>query len=120
MATRRRLDARKERRRREQAVDRTGTGPRFEDIRATLLPLKQWSTTPADVAKREEEMNAWIRTAAPSDGVIDFDAVLRDPADPLLLNPAYDSGDHLYPDDAGYEAMNVNAISLEMLLPKPR
>ena len=58
--------------------------------------------------------------SGPFDGVIDFDAVLRDPADPLLLNPAYDSGDHLYPDDAGYEAMNVNAISLEMLLPKPR
>jgi lysophospholipase L1-like esterase len=37
--------------------------------------------------------------------VIDFDRAMRDPADRLRLNPAYDSGDHLHPNDAGMAAM---------------
>ena len=40
---------------------------------------------------------------------------MRDPADPLALNPAYNSGDDLHPNDAGYQAM-ANAISLRVLL----
>jgi lysophospholipase L1-like esterase len=43
---------------------------------------------------------------------------MRDPADPLRLNPAYDPGDHLHPNDAGYQAM-ADAINLDMLLPRP-
>jgi lysophospholipase L1-like esterase len=39
------------------------------------------------------------------DAVVDFDAVLRDPAHPARLLPAYDSGDNLHPNDAGYQAM---------------
>ena len=64
-----------------------------------------------------QAVNAWIRTSGAFDGVIDFDAVVRDPADPLRLNPAYDSGDHLHPDDAGYQAM-ADAVNPEMLLPQ--
>jgi lysophospholipase L1-like esterase len=41
---------------------------------------------------------------------------MRDPANPLRLNPAYDSGDQLHPNDAGYQAM-ADAIDLDMLLP---
>jgi lysophospholipase L1-like esterase len=37
--------------------------------------------------------------------VIDFDQVIRDPAAPGRFLPAYDSGDHLHPNDAGYKAM---------------
>ena len=44
---------------------------------------------------------------------------MRDPADPLRLKPGYDSGDHLHPNDAGYQAM-ADAIDLSMLLPRPR
>src|SRR5205807_154813 len=66
-----------------------------------------------------EAVNTWIRTSGAFDGVIDFDAVMRDPANPLRLNPAYDSGDHLHPNDAGYQAM-ADAINLDMLLPRPR
>jgi len=47
--------------------------------------------------------------------VIDFDAVLRDPADPLALNPKYDSGDHLHPNKAGHAAMAA-AVDLKELL----
>jgi lysophospholipase L1-like esterase len=86
---------------------------------ATLLPYQGAGYySPAGEAVREA-VNAWIRTSGAFDGVIDFDAVMRDPADPLRLDPAYDSGDHLHPDDAGYQAM-ADAINLDMLLPPPR
>jgi lysophospholipase L1-like esterase len=52
-----------------------------------------------------QQLNAWIRTAGAFDAVVDFDAVLRDPAHPRRLRPAFDSGDHLHPGDAGYRAM---------------
>ena len=45
--------------------------------------------------------------------MIDFDAILRDPSDPTRLLPLYDSGDHLHPNDLGYEAMG-NAIDLRL------
>ncbi|HVJ06943.1 MAG TPA: SGNH/GDSL hydrolase family protein [Acidisarcina sp.] len=56
-------------------------------------------------------LNQWIRTSGVFDGVVDFDKVVRDPANPLMLLPAYDSHDHLHPNDAGYSAMG-NAIDL--------
>jgi lysophospholipase L1-like esterase len=52
-----------------------------------------------------KEVNDWIRSQNVSDGVVDFDAALRDPADPSRLLPAFDSGDHLHPSSAGYQAM---------------
>ena len=74
---------------------------------ATILPF-QGDTfgfySPENERKRQE-LNAWIRRGREYDGVIDFDAVMRDPAQPLRLNPAYDSGDHLHPNDAGMAAM---------------
>ena len=50
-------------------------------------------------------VNQWIRTAGNFDGVIDFDAVVRDPTHPDQLLPAFDCGDHLHPSPAGYKAM---------------
>ncbi len=47
------------------------------------------------------------------DGVIDLDAAVRDPANPTTLLPAYDTGDHLHLNPAGYEAM-ANAIDLKL------
>ncbi len=86
---------------------------------ATLPPFRgAGDYTAAGEAKREA-VDHWIRTSGAFDGVIDFDAVMRDPADPLMLNPAYDSGDHLHPNDLGYQVM-ADAISLQMLLPGPR
>ena len=83
---------------------------------ATLLPFRgAGDYTAAGEAKREA-VDTWIRRSGAFDGVIDFDAVMRDPADPFLLNPAYDSGDHLHPNDLGYQVM-ADAISLQMLLP---
>jgi lysophospholipase L1-like esterase len=83
---------------------------------ATLLPFQGAGYYSAAREATREAVNHWIRTSGAFDGVIDFDKVMRDPADPLRLNPWYDSGDHLHPNDAGYQAM-ANAIDLAMLLP---
>jgi lysophospholipase L1-like esterase len=58
-------------------------------------------------------VNAWIRAPGHFDAVIDFDAVVRDPAHPDHLLPALDCGDHLHPSPAGYRAMG-SAIPLEL------
>jgi lysophospholipase L1-like esterase len=55
-----------------------------------------------------------IRTSGAFDGVIDFAKAVQNPFDPLYFNPAYNSGDNLHPNDAGYEAMG-NAIDLSLL-----
>ena len=91
---------------------------------ATLTPFEGASYyTPAGEAQREA-FNAWIRTSGAFDGVVDFDKAVRDPNNPLQLNPKYDTGGgHLHPNDLGYEAMG-NAINLAMIehhytCPKP-
>jgi len=84
-------------------------------VGATLLPFQGADFYTAAREATREAVNAWIRTAGAFDAVIDFDAVMRDPASPLSLRPAYSSPDHLHPNDAGYRAMAA-AISLPMLL----
>lgn len=65
------------------------------------------------------QTNDWIRSQHLSDGVIDFDAITRDPANPNQLNPAYNApGDKLHPDPTGYAAM-ANGINLSQLA-RPR
>lgn len=58
---------------------------------------------------------SWIRTSGAFGGVIDFAVATADPADPTALDPAFDSGDHLHPNDAGTQA-TANAIDLRALL----
>lgn len=59
--------------------------------------------------------HSWIRSSGAFDSVIDFARVLADPGDPDLMNPVYDSGDHLHPTDAGYITMG-DAVNLGMLI----
>jgi lysophospholipase L1-like esterase len=68
--------------------------------------------TPEKEAKRLA-VNDWIRTSGAFDGIIDFERVLGDPGRPSAMNPAYDSGDHLHPNDAGYRAMG-ESIDLKL------
>jgi lysophospholipase L1-like esterase len=65
----------------------------------------------ADNAARQQ-VNAWILTPGHFDGVVDMDKAMRGAANPLELNPAFDSGDHLHPGPVGYKAMG-DAIPLE-------
>jgi lysophospholipase L1-like esterase len=56
-------------------------------------------------------VNDWIRKPGNFDASIDFEAVTRDPANPKQIRPAFNNGDHLHPNDAGYKAM-AEAIDL--------
>jgi lysophospholipase L1-like esterase len=58
-------------------------------------------------------INAWIRTSGAFDGLIDFDRIVADPAHPSAMAAAYDSGDHLHPNDEGYKAMG-ESIDLKL------
>ena len=62
---------------------------------------------------KRKALNEWIRTGKAFDGVIDFDKAVRDPDHPDRILPAYDSGDHLHPSDAGYKAM-ADSIDLKL------
>jgi len=83
---------------------------------ATLTPFE--GTVFAGYFSPEKEvkrkaLNEWIRTSKSFDGVIDFDKAVRDPNHPDRVLPAYDSGDHLHPGDAGYKAM-ADVIDLSL------
>lgn len=62
-----------------------------------------------------QAVNQFIRTGHLYDSVLDFDQVLRDPSNPTQLLPAYDSGDHVHPNDAGYQAI-ADSIDLTKFL----
>ncbi|MBY8878844.1 SGNH/GDSL hydrolase family protein [Actinacidiphila acidipaludis] len=71
----------------------------------TILPFEGWGTYDASEEAARQGVNDWIRTSGVFDAVVDFDAAIRDPADPHRMLPRYDSGDHLHPGDVGYQAM---------------
>jgi lysophospholipase L1-like esterase len=86
-------------------------------IGATMLPFKASYEAPADFAKAEavrKAVNQWILTSGQCDAVEDFARAVADPADPQQLNPAYNSGDSLHPNDAGYQAIAA-AVNLSDL-----
>jgi lysophospholipase L1-like esterase len=91
-------------------------------IGATLTPFEdafkgapfEGYYSPAKEQKRQA-INAWIRNSGEFDGVIDFDAAARDPNHPTRILPSFDSGDHLHPQDTGYQAM-ADSIDLGILL----
>jgi len=83
---------------------------------ATLTPFEgaaYW--TPEGEAKRQA-LNEWIRTGGAYDAVLDFAAVVQDPARPTKSRPEYDSGDHLHRSSAAYAAM-ANSIELGLFRP---
>ncbi len=80
---------------------------------ATLTPYGGAFYYCAKGEQVREAVNNWIRTSGVFDGVIDFDKITRDPANPNRYNPEYDSGDHLHPNDAGYKAM-ADGIDLKL------
>ncbi|MGB2714028.1 MAG: SGNH/GDSL hydrolase family protein [Vicinamibacterales bacterium] len=82
----------------------------------TLNPLEGYPFPgfwTADLEEKRQAINRWIRTSHAYDAVIDFDQVLRDPSHPSRLLPEYDSGDHVHPNDIGYQVM-ADAIDLSL------
>jgi lysophospholipase L1-like esterase len=74
------------------------TNPPFENSAFAGLVAAFYSS---ERETARQKVNDWIRSSGEFDGVVDLDAVLRDPSRPTQLLPAYDSGDHLHPNNAG-------------------
>jgi len=99
-----------------QLIERAHTRGGIRIYGATLTPFEGAAYfTEAGEAKRKA-VNEWIRTSKVFDGVVDFDAAVRDPNHPTMFLPQFDSGDHLHPSDAGYQAMGA-AVDLGLLKP---
>lgn len=107
----------------KQIIDRAHAhGIRF--VAATLTPFTDtFKGTPLsgyytpEKEKIRVAVNTWLRSNKAADGLIDFDKVLEDPAKPGYVLPAYDCGDHLHPNDAGYQAM-AKSVDLKVLVGK--
>ncbi|WP_144143584.1 SGNH/GDSL hydrolase family protein [Paraburkholderia sp. BCC1884] len=82
---------------------------------ATLTP----ASLPAERESIRLAVNQWIRSSRVFDGIVDFDAALRDPAQADRLQRGFDSGDHIHPSDAGYTAM-AQAVPLEAVVNSTR
>ncbi len=79
----------------------------------TLTPFEGALYFTEEGETKRQAVNTWIRTSGTYDGVIDFDAVLRDSNDPRRFLPMYHPGDWLHPNDEGYRAMG-EAIDLTL------
>lgn len=79
-------------------------------VGATLTP----ASLPPEREAVRVAVNEWIRTSHAFDGVVDFDAALRDGAHPDRLQRRFDSGDHIHPSDDGYAEMAA-AVPLDTL-----
>lgn len=84
-------------------------------VGCTLSPFAGSHYFTAQGEQIRQDVNRWIRTAGEFDGIVDFDAVLRDPANPAEVNSRLQRGDHLHPNDAGYAAL-ADAVDLGVLL----
>ncbi len=96
---------------REMAMRARSHGLRV--LGATILPFEgSQYHTPESEADRQK-VNTWIRESGEFDGVIDFDAIARDPANPSRLRADVDGGDHLHPSAEGYRIM-AEGIDLQL------
>jgi lysophospholipase L1-like esterase len=82
-------------------------------IATTLNPYEGADFYNTQGDQMRQAFNTYVRTSRIFDGIVDFDRVMRDPSHPLRFLPAYDSGDHLHPNDAGYKIM-ADAIDLQL------
>ncbi|WP_181765965.1 SGNH/GDSL hydrolase family protein [Streptomyces albidus (ex Kaewkla and Franco 2022)] len=86
-------------------------------VGGTLTPCEGYKDCSPEVEAKRSAVNAFIRDSGGTyDAVLDFDAAVRDPARPQRMLPAYDSGDHLHPGDAGLKAM-ADSVDLKKLVP---
>ena len=83
-------------------------------IGATMLPDFGNGYYSDSAEAIRQAANDWIRFGGAFDGVVDFDQVMRDPANPVALKSAFDAGDHIHPNAAGMQAM-ASAVNLRLL-----
>jgi lysophospholipase L1-like esterase len=82
-------------------------------IGCTLTPFEGVNTFTEAGEGMRQAVNKWIRDSGEFDAVVDFDAVMRDPAAPRRMRAQFDSGDHIHPNDAGNKAM-ADAVDLKL------
>lgn len=80
---------------------------------ATLTPFEGANYWTKEGEAKRQALNEWIRTGKAYDAVLDFDAVIRDPAQPTRAKRQFDPGDHLHLTAAGYQAVAA-AIDLNL------
>ncbi|WP_155368365.1 SGNH/GDSL hydrolase family protein [Catellatospora vulcania] len=97
---------------RQLAVQAKDRGIRV--VVATLGPFEGYSSWTAQKEEVRQAVNTWLRGDNEFDGLLDFDQILRDPAAPTKVLPAYDSGDHIHPNDTGAQALAA-AVPLWLL-----
>jgi lysophospholipase L1-like esterase len=83
---------------------------------ATIAPYEGAAYASAEGEAQRQLVNAWIRTSSAFDAVLDFDAVLRDPAHPARIRDGLHAGDHLHGSDAGYKAI-ADSVDLKLFTP---
>jgi len=88
-------------------------------VMGTLTPFQGATSYNEARESQRQAVNRWIRTSGEPDAVIDFDKAVRDPAAPLKMLAAYDSGDHIHPSEAGYRAMG-DSIDIALFRAVPR
>jgi lysophospholipase L1-like esterase len=82
-------------------------------IGATILPYEGARYFHLKGEAVREQLNAWIRSGREFDGVVDFDAAMRDPVAPTKMRANEHVGDWLHPNDAGYRVMG-DAVDLKL------
>ncbi len=85
-------------------------------IKIYASPILPWKGASRFTDAREairQEVNAWIRSSGAFDGIIDFEPVVADPADPQRLMPPLQLGDNLHPNGEGETRMG-NAVPLDL------
>lgn len=82
-------------------------------IGCTLTPFGGTFVFSQESERIRQDVNRWIRGSGEFDAVADTDAAVRDPSDPTRLRPAFDSGDHIHPNDAGSRAL-AEAFDLDV------
>jgi lysophospholipase L1-like esterase len=96
----------------KQIIERAHTHG-IKAIGCTLTPFEGANYSRENGEAVREAVNTWIRTSGAYDAVVDFEAATRDPNNPKRFLPGFDPGDHLHPNDAGYQAM-ANAVDLSI------
>ncbi len=77
---------------------------RQERLRVLLGTMGPATGDPSWTPEREatrQAVNQYVRTTRDADGFVDIDLALRDPANPARLNPLFDNGDHVHPNEQG-------------------
>ncbi|HEY5411568.1 MAG TPA: SGNH/GDSL hydrolase family protein, partial [Caulobacteraceae bacterium] len=80
---------------------------------ATIAPYEGAAYASPEGDRVREAVNHWIRTGHAFDGVLDFDAAMRDPKHPARIRDGFHAGDHLHGSDAGYHAV-ADSIDLKL------